>query len=42
VVNYIGRNALDVLAPVLKQELNFTTEQYPFVVVAFQITYSLI
>ncbi|MCI0752550.1 MFS transporter [Teichococcus vastitatis] len=41
VVNDIDRNALDVLAPVLKQALNFTTEQYSFVVAAFQITYSL-
>jgi ACS family hexuronate transporter-like MFS transporter len=41
VVSYIDRDALDVLAPVLKQKLNFTTEQYSFVVVAFQITYSL-
>ena len=40
-VNYIDRNTLGVLAPVLRQELNFTTEQYSFIVASFQICYSL-
>src|SRR5918911_834516 len=41
VVNYIDRNTLGVLAPVLTKELNFTTEQYSYIVAAFQISYSL-
>jgi ACS family hexuronate transporter-like MFS transporter len=41
VVNYIDRNTLGVLAPQLKTELGFTTEQYSFIVAAFQISYSL-
>src|SRR4051812_43729083 len=41
VVNYIDRNTLGILAPVLKEQLNFTTEQYSFIVAAFQIAYSL-
>jgi len=41
VVNYIDRNTLGVLAPVLTKELNFTTQEYSFIVAAFQISYSL-
>ncbi|MGY2052885.1 MFS transporter [Methylobacterium sp. JK268] len=41
VVNYLDRNALGVLAPVLKDQLGFTTEQYSYVVAAFQVTYGL-
>ena len=41
VVNYVDRNTLGVLAPQLKTELNFTTEQYSFIVAAFQLSYSL-
>src|SRR5215217_603079 len=41
IVNYIDRNTLGVLAPVLTKELNFTTQQYSFIVAAFQISYSL-
>ncbi len=41
VVNYIDRNALGVLAPVLKERLHFSTEQYSFIVAAFQLSYSL-
>src|SRR3954471_6794104 len=40
-VNYIDRNTLGVLAPILTKELNFTTQEYSFVVAAFQISYSL-
>ena len=40
VVIYVDRNVLGVLAPILKKELNFTTEQYSYVVSAFQIVYS--
>jgi ACS family hexuronate transporter-like MFS transporter len=41
VINYIDRNTLGVLAPVLTKELNFTTQQYSYIVAAFQISYSL-
>ena len=41
IVNYIDRNTLGVLAPVLTKELNFTIQQYSFIVAAFQISYSL-
>jgi ACS family hexuronate transporter-like MFS transporter len=41
-VNYVDRNTLGVLAPALKDHLHFTTEQYSFIVAAFQICYSLI
>lgn len=37
---YIDRNVLGVLAPILKKELNFTTEEYSYVVSSFQIVYS--
>ena len=40
VVVYVDRNVLGVLAPILKKELGFTTEQYSYVVSAFQIVYS--
>lgn len=40
IVIYVDRNVLGVLAPILKQELGFTTEQYSYVVSAFQIVYS--
>ena len=37
---YVDRNVLGVLAPILKKELNFTTEQYSYVVSSFQLVYS--
>lgn len=40
IVIYVDRNVLGVLAPILKTELGFTTEQYSYVVSAFQIVYS--
>ena len=40
VVIYVDRNVLGVLAPILKKDLNFSTEQYSYVVSAFQIVYS--
>jgi MFS transporter, ACS family, aldohexuronate transporter len=40
VVIYVDRNVLGVLAPILKKDLNFTTEQYSYIVSAFQIVYS--
>jgi len=41
IINYLSRNTLGVLAPVLKTELGFTTEQYSYVVGAFQLAYTV-
>lgn len=40
VLNYVDRNTLGVLAPILREQLNFTAEHYSFVVAAFQLSYS--
>ncbi|WP_432368956.1 MFS transporter [Pantoea allii] len=40
-VNYITRNSLGILAPELKNTLHMTTEQYSWVVAAFQLAYTL-
>ncbi|AIR02142.1 hexuronate transporter [Pluralibacter gergoviae] len=40
-VNYITRNSLGILAPELKTELGITTEQYSWIVGAFQLAYTL-
>jgi len=40
IVVYVDRSVLGVLAPILKKELAFTTEQYSYVVSSFQIVYS--
>src|SRR5471032_2657971 len=40
-VNYITRNSLGILAPELKTSLSMTTEQYSWVVGAFQLAYTL-
>lgn len=40
-VNYITRNSLGILAPELKTSLNMSTEQYSWVVAAFQLAYTL-
>jgi ACS family hexuronate transporter-like MFS transporter len=40
VINYIDRQILSVLAPVIMQELHMTHEQYSYVVSAFQIAYA--
>ncbi|CAO3432123.1 MFS transporter [Azospirillum argentinense] len=41
IINYIDRNTLGILAPMLKEELHFTTEQYSYIVSVFQLCYSL-
>ena len=41
VINYIARNTLGVLAPVLQHDLAITTTQYSYVVGAFQLAYTL-
>lgn len=41
VLNYLARNSLSVLAPQLKTELGFSTQQYSYVVAAFQVAYTV-
>ncbi|AWB07886.1 MFS transporter (plasmid) [Azospirillum humicireducens] len=41
VVNYLARNSLGVMAPILKTEMNFTTQEYSYVVAAFQLAYTV-
>ncbi len=40
-VNYITRNSLGILAPELKDSLGMTTEQYSWIVGAFQLAYTI-
>ncbi|EMD4806556.1 MFS transporter [Salmonella enterica] len=40
-VNYITRNSLGILVPELKSSLGITTEQYSWIVGAFQLAYTL-
>ncbi|WP_313050256.1 MFS transporter, partial [Atlantibacter subterraneus] len=40
-VNYITRNSLGILAPELKESLGITTEQYSWIVGAFQLAYTV-
>lgn len=40
-VNYITRNSLGIIAPELKVSLGITTEQYSWIVGAFQLAYTL-
>ena len=41
VLNYVARNSLGVLAPVLQDKLGITTAQYSYVVGAFQLSYTV-
>jgi len=40
-VNYLARNSLGILAPELKVNLGMSTEQYSWVVAAFQLAYTI-
>ncbi len=40
IINYLARNSLGLMAPVLEKELNFTTQEYSYVVGAFQLAYA--
>ena len=40
-VNYVTRNSLGLLAAELKTSLNMTTEQYSYIVAAFQAAYTI-
>lgn len=41
ILNYLARNSLGVLAPTLKTTLHITTQQYSYIVGAFQGAYTL-
>lgn len=41
VLNYLARSTLSVAAPTLKSEFSMTTEQYSWVVMAFQASYTV-
>lgn len=41
ILNYLARNSLSVLAPQLQTELAFTTQQYSYIVAAFQVAYTI-
>ena len=41
IINYLSRNALGVLAPTLKDQMGISTEQYSYIVGAFQIGYTI-
>jgi ACS family hexuronate transporter-like MFS transporter len=41
VINYIDRNSLAALSPIIKKELNISNEEYSFIVSSFQFCYSL-
>jgi MFS transporter, ACS family, hexuronate transporter len=40
IVNYLARNTLSVAAPTMMKELNFGTEEYSRIVVAWQLAYA--
>jgi MFS transporter, ACS family, hexuronate transporter len=41
IINYLARNSLGILAPILTTELNFSTQEYSYVVGAFQLAYTI-
>lgn len=41
VLNYLARSTLSVAAPTLKDELGMTTESYSYVVLSFQLAYTV-
>ncbi|WP_158816423.1 MFS transporter [Methylocapsa sp. S129] len=41
IINYLSRNALGVLAPELKTQMAISTQQYSYIVGAFQIGYTI-
>ena len=41
IINYLARNSLGVLAPQLKTEMGVTTQEYSYIVGAFQIGYAI-
>jgi sugar phosphate permease len=41
ILNYLARSTLSVAAPTLKTEFAMSTEEYSWVVLAFQATYTI-
>lgn len=41
IINYLSRNSLGVMAPTLMETLNFSVQQYSYVVAAFQLAYTV-
>jgi MFS transporter, ACS family, hexuronate transporter len=41
IINYLARNSLAVLAPELEKQLRFSTQQYSYIVAAFQVGYTI-
>ncbi|HEY0790843.1 MAG TPA: MFS transporter [Chthoniobacterales bacterium] len=41
IINYLARNSLAVLAPVLQHQLHFSTAEYSYIIAAFQIGYTV-
>lgn len=41
IVNYLARNTLSVAAPTMMSDLNITTQEYSYIVVAWQVCYAL-
>ncbi|MDR6741545.1 ACS family hexuronate transporter-like MFS transporter [Herbaspirillum sp. 1173] len=41
IVNYLARNTLSVAAPTMMKELDMSTQQYSYIVVAWQICYAV-
>ena len=41
VLNYLARSTLSVAAPTLKEEFSMSTEDYAWVVLAFQASYTV-
>ena len=41
IINYIDRQALSVLAPILKTEHQWTNQDFAFIVIAFRVAYAL-
>jgi MFS transporter, ACS family, hexuronate transporter len=41
IINYLARNSLAVLAPELEKKLQFSTQQYSYIVAAFQVGYTV-
>lgn len=41
IINYLARNSLGVMAPQLKATLNFSTQEYSYIVGAFQLAYTI-
>lgn len=39
IINYLARNSLSVMAPTLKETLHFSTQEYSYIVAAFQVAY---